>query len=101
MLDDFLDLTNRYKVITDEVIKFISGGAYICTEDAIIEMTKLNVNCYITSDYLVKLLEEVSEDSRGVLKATPVQEANVVKCVRSIIESKKLLLTHGISLELH
>jgi len=101
MIEDFVNLSLRYKSITDELIKFITKEEVVYPEETVVELTKLNVNAYITHDYVSGLLKIAKDRTDGTLELLPAEEANVVKCVRSLIESKKSLLESNISLEVH
>ena len=101
MVDDFVLMVSQYKVMTDELIRLVSREEWGCTDDMIVEISKLNVNCYITSEYIVNEMKHIEVDEHGVLKTNPTQEANLVKCVRSIMDSKKYLSASNVSLEMH
>ena len=101
MIEDFVDLSMRYKSITDELIRLISKEEVVYPEETVVELTKLNVNAYITHDYVSGLLKIAKDKADGTLELFPAEEANVVKCVRSLMESKKSLLGSNISLEVH
>lgn len=101
MVENFLSDAEKYAMITEEIIKFIAGGTYDCSDATLMELTKLNVNCHISIEYVKKMLEDSTENNKGVLNTNPESEANLVKCVRSLMESRKALKSSGISLEKH
>ena len=101
MIEDFVNLSKMYKSITDQLMKMITSEEVTYPEETVVELTKLNVNAYITHDYVSGLLKISKEKADGTLELFPAEEANVVKCVRSLMESKKTLLESNISLEVH
>jgi len=101
MLKEFEELASRYKKLTDALIKDVETAGMHITDSDLLEISRLNVNCYITQEYISDLLETVHEDRTGSLKLYPQEEANLVKCVRALIESRQSLLDSNISLEIH
>jgi len=101
VIEEILGMAIQYKMITDNLLKYVVSEDLKLTEEVVIEISKLNVNSYISQEYSEQILESTDEREDGSLDLYDDEMATVQSCLRSLIESKKVLLKSSISLELH
>lgn len=101
VIEEILGMAIQYKMITDNLLKYVVSEDLKFTEEVVIEISKLNVNSYISQEYSEQILESTDEREDGSLDLYDDEMATVQSCLRSLIESKKVLLKSSISLELH
>lgn len=94
-------MSRTNKQITECLIRECLSGDLKCAEEVKVELCKLNVNSYIFENYLSELIGLVPGAKDGTLELHEEEVANIYKCVRSVMDSKKALVISNISLELH
>ena len=100
-LDEYLQLSDACRMISQEVSSMITNDQLVASEETMIELAKLNVNSFIFTNYLEEIIINVDTDDDGYVKLFDGETKNIYKCVRSLLDSKVALLKSNISLEIH
>lgn len=100
-LKEYKEMSRTNRQITECLMRECLSGDLKYSEAVKIELCKLNVNSYIFENYLSELIGLVPSTKDGTLKLHEEEVANIYKCIRSVMDSKKALMISNISLELH
>ena len=101
VIEEIMEMAVQYKMVTDNLLKYTLSEDLKYAEEVVMEVSKLNVNSYISQNYSQQILDSANEREDGSLDLYDEEMITVQSCLRSLIESKKALLKSSISLEIH
>lgn len=102
MITELLEMSRQYYKITAELMRPDLDSGLEYGDMIALELAKLNVNSHLSKEWFIELLsnfEDHEEDDVVMLYKTESEQ--LMKCVTALTESKKILISSSISLELH
>ena len=95
-------MAKKYKVISDQILNTTRDTNLLdYSQNVLVELAKVSVNSYIFLEYIDSNLNHADVLEDGTLDINDIEMSNVYKCVRSLIDSRIILLDSSISLETH
>ena len=100
-VQEFEQLATQCRTITEQILRSTREDMLNYSEEVSVELAKLNVNSYIFLEYIKNSISHADVLDDGSLDLDDVEMKNIYKCIRSLIDSKIVLMDASISLELH